>query len=186
MWASFYGKLCIIKGQILHKSISIQVAVGIRACPIHLPGCFSRINVCLIAKFLLKSIVCKEPIKTGLQFVPDDSICCERGKNNKWHQCTWRPTGDHAAFACILSLALGIPISVPLLNEIHQPPSRLAEMHVQIYSTDIIFNIAKMLMSFSWPHVSFLYLIQHYLGAWKMANKSRQTHLCSAVLVAPY
>lgn len=38
-----------------------------------------------------------------------------------------------------------------------------------------MFNIAKMLMSFSWPHVSFLYLVQHYLGAWKMAKKSRES-----------
>lgn len=51
-------------------------------------------------------------------------------KNNKWQQCTWRPTGDHAAFACIFSLTLGIPICISLANEIHQPSPRLAEVHV--------------------------------------------------------
>lgn len=70
----FYGILCITKAQILYKSIGIQVAVGIRACPIPLPGNAvvfpglmsvpaAQASVTLIAKFLLKSIVCKEPIK---------------------------------------------------------------------------------------------------------------------------
>lgn len=72
----------------LCKSISIQVAVGIKGtfylpCPVIL-GLMSvpaaQASVALITKFLFKSIVCRELIKNAMQFVWDDSICCERGE----------------------------------------------------------------------------------------------------------
>lgn len=75
------------------------------------------------------------------------------GKNNKWQQCTWRPAGNHAAFACIFSSYSWHPHPLSLVNEIRQPPLRLPEVHVQLKSTDIIFNKARMLMRFSRPHL---------------------------------
>lgn len=55
------------------------------------------------------------------------------------------------------------PHPVSLVNEICQPPLRLAEVHMQLKSADIMFNKVRMLMRFSWLHVSFLCLAQHFL-----------------------